>query len=96
MSFESSLRRPDGYARIVGPEGVQEFDTQQCVHCGFSFHMVKGSGVTRGFCMRCSGVTCGSKLCDTCIPLEAQIEHMEGKTTKYTPLLVDQFGRGIL
>ena len=95
MPFAHSSRKPDGYARTVGPDGIEEADTQQCVHCGGIFHIVKGSGTRRGFCMRCMGVTCGSKDCDTCIPFEAQLDHMEGKTTKYTPLIVDQFGRSL-
>lgn len=95
MSYQHTLRKPDGYARILTEQGVEEFDTQQCVHCNQIFHMVKGSGTTRGFCLKCMGVTCGSKPCDVCIPFEAQLEHMEGKTTAYTPLIVDQFGRAI-
>lgn len=92
---EHTQRRPGGYAKIVGPNGIQEADTQTCVHCNTVFHMVKGSGTRRGYCMRCKAITCGSKRCDTCIPFEALLEHWEGKTTPYTGAILDQFGRAI-
>ena len=67
-------------------EGTREVaDTTQCVHCGGHFVMVKGSGVTRGFCMCCGGITCGKRECSTrCVPLEAQLEHLEGKRNRWS------------
>ena len=67
-------------------EGTREVaDTRQCPHCGMHFVMVKGSGVTRGFCMRCGGITCGKRECSTrCVPLEAQLEHLEGNRNRWS------------
>lgn len=86
-------RRPDGYARVSSPDGVEEFDSIRCCHCGTIFHFVPGSGTKRGFCMKCNEITCGAEGCMTCIPLEARLDHMEGKTTPYTGVILDQFGR---
>jgi hypothetical protein len=32
----------------------------------------------RSFCQKCNGTTCGAEKCLPCIPLEAQIELIEG------------------
>jgi len=66
--------KEDG-AIIVG--GKQIATTRQCCHCGGHFLSVKGSGTQRGFCTRCHSVTCGSELCDVCLPHEKQLEMME-------------------
>lgn len=42
----------------------------KCVHCQQIWIVQRGSGKKRGFCMNCMGPTCGSKKCNTCIPLE--------------------------
>lgn len=34
------------------------------------------------------GMTCGAPEHDACIPAEARLEHMEGKKTKYTELIL--------
>jgi hypothetical protein len=53
---------PDGYVIIVAPDApTVERDTLQCVHCGKHWMVVKGSGRTRGFCMKCNGVHCGGQ-----------------------------------
>jgi len=59
-------------------DGVQVASTHQCCHCGGHFVSVKGSGKTRGFCLRCSKVTCGAPECDPCIPFEKKLESLEG------------------
>lgn len=51
--------------------------TRQCVHCGGHFVSIKGSGVTRGYCMRCGGITCGKEMCDSCIPFEKQLDMVD-------------------
>lgn len=81
--------REDGVV-IVG--GKEIASTRQCVHCGGHFTMVKGSGRTRGWCLRCQGVTCGHADCDPCIPFEARLDHAEGKRSSYTETILDQFG----
>mgnify|MGYP001267728505 CR=1 FL=1 len=61
-------------------------------NCGMHWQVIPGSGRQRGWCMRCMGLTCGSKKCRECVPMEAQLEIMEGnKRTigryKHTKLL---------
>jgi len=70
-------------------DGVQGASTLQCPHCGCHFETRPGSGRRRTFCLRCMGVTCGARDCDPCIPLEARLEHQEGRKTPYD----DEIGR---
>lgn len=93
MAFEHTRRRPDGYVVTSGPNGRQEIDTVQCVHCGYVWEFIPGSGRGRGFCLKCNGMTCGAETCNVCIPLEARIEHLEGTKTKYDGTIVDVFGK---
>lgn len=67
--------KSDGYARIDDPDlGVIEMDTLQCVHCGFHFHVIPGSGRTRGYCMKCNGVHCGGLSCWECRPYQKLVD----------------------
>jgi len=36
-----------------------------------------GSGIKRGFCMKCFGITCGMKKCDECFPFEKKLDYYE-------------------
>lgn len=69
-----SLRRPAGTVFIDGEEVAE---TRQCVHCGRHWLWRKGSGKKRGWCMNCSGVTCGKPACMRCDPLERKLERWE-------------------
>lgn len=69
-----SERRPSGSIIINGQEVA---NTLQCVHGGEHFISRRGSGVTRGFCMRCQGPTCGSPDHDVCIPFEKRLDEYE-------------------
>lgn len=73
--FEHTARKPAGHIIIVQASGPAiEADTHQCKHCGGHFVVQKGSGIRRGYCMRCRGVTCGAEPCETqCIPEEVLI-----------------------
>lgn len=72
--YESTARKPAGHIIIVGDGPKIEADTLQCVHCGKHWIVVRGSGIRRGFCMRCNGVTCGAHACETkCEPEEVKI-----------------------
>ncbi|GAC1502136.1 MAG: hypothetical protein NVS1B6_08640 [Steroidobacteraceae bacterium] len=94
--YDATARKTHGYATTGGPDGgVVEMDCLKCAHCGVFWHVVAGSGTRRGFCLKCAAVTCGASQCIPCIPEEARIDHMEGKTTPYTSAIVDQFGRSI-
>ena len=64
-------------------DGIQVATTLMCPHCGSHFESFPGSGRRRTYCLKCSAVTCGHKLCDPCIPLEARLDSVEGKKTRY-------------
>lgn len=72
-----SVRRPSGFILV---DGQTVADTVQCVHCNAHFIMVKGSGVTRGWCQNCHGMICGPK-CATCTPFEQRLDHAEKRGT---------------
>lgn len=58
---------PDAYAA-----------TRQCAHCQMHWQHRPGSGIQRGFCLRCNAVTCGKRQCETrCEPWERGLERME-------------------
>ena len=63
------MRPKDG-----GPE-VQA-DLVQCCHCQRIFVYQRGSGNVRGFCMGCSGITCGCRACDVCVPWQQLIANL--------------------
>ena len=72
-----------------GPE--QHIDLCQCIHCEALFPFVRGSGVTRGWCMGCNGMTCGRPCCDPCVNRRQMIENMErglpwAEAKKYKPV----------
>ena len=64
-------------------DGKQVGSTLQCPHCGCHFVSIPGSGKRRTWCTHCGAVTCGSKKCDPCIPLEAKLDFVEGTKTSY-------------
>ena len=66
------------YGGTILADNKEIGNTIQCVHCGNHFLMVRGSGVTRGWCMRCNGIVCGPQ-CSECVPFDRQLEIMEGK-----------------
>lgn len=73
-------RQPSGHILVVDPDSNQQVEvavTLQCCHCGGHFVSVRGSGVTRGFCLRCRTVTCGAQKCDQCYPFEQQLADVE-------------------
>lgn len=64
-------------------DGRQTASTLMCPHCGAHFVSVRGSGKRRAWCIRCSAVTCGELACDECVPIEARLDHFEGRKTLY-------------
>lgn len=71
LSKAKSPSKPSGMVLIDGREVAE---TVMCVHCGCHWVFQKGSGRRRGWCLKCSGMTCGSKSCDTCMPLEKRLD----------------------
>lgn len=65
--------RPGGTLIVDGMDTAQ---TQMCCHCGTHWTLVKGSGKRRGWCLECSGLTCGKPSCTSCYPYEKQIDDM--------------------
>lgn len=59
--------------------------TFTCCHCGGVEVERKGSGTKRGFCLLCGAKTCGSPACDSCIPIERQLENLEAHRPILTP-----------
>lgn len=74
-----TVRKPAGFGLLTIEESVvEEHDTLMCVHCQFIWKVQPGSGRVRGWCMRCSGPTCGKKPCESrCVPFERAIEEQE-------------------
>ncbi len=74
-------RRVKSSFEIVGPTlpGQESGgDMLQCVHGGEHWVIKPGSGIKRGFCLKCNGPTCGKKACETrCLPMEKAMEDME-------------------
>lgn len=88
------MPRDDGFIFSGGREiGA----TRQCVHCGGHFYSRQGSGIKRGWCMNCNGITCGCDRCDTCVPFQQWLDNVEkGRPEQWTPatasVLVDVKG----
>lgn len=75
-------------------DGVQTSSTLQCPHCGAHFISMPGSGKRRTVCLKCMQVTCGKPVCDACVPLEAQLEHAEGRKTRYDDTIRELIAEG--
>ena len=59
---------------IIFQNGVEVASTMQCCHCGAHYVSRKGSGIRRGFCLRCMQVTCGKQECIECKPFAAELD----------------------
>jgi predicted RNA-binding Zn-ribbon protein involved in translation (DUF1610 family) len=70
-------------AGAILTDGQQTATTLQCPHCGKHWIMRSGSGRLRGFCLKCMRVTCGAPECMACVPIEARLDHAEGRKTAY-------------
>lgn len=87
---ENSLLKPSGILITSHPDSdlCQIQDTVQCKHCGRHWIWIPGSGRRRGWCMNCNGFTCGSDLCDVCVPNEQLLENIEqGRRWDYRPII---------
>lgn len=72
------IRKASGHIILTDPEfGVKEYDTLTCVHCQHVWTPIKGSGIERGFCMKCKGPTCGHENCNECYPWEKRMDDYE-------------------
>ncbi len=70
--------RPAGYFVSTDPDGrITEGETLQCVHCNAHWIVRPGSGIKRGWCLRCMGPHCGQAACWSCEPFEKKLERWE-------------------
>ena len=83
LQLTASGQRVRGSFTIAGPlrpGQVSEGETVMCVHCQKHWEIKPGSGISRGFCFNCNGLTCGKQKCETeCMPFEKSIEISEGR-----------------
>jgi hypothetical protein len=75
--------KPDGYIIIDGQERAQ---TLKCRHCGGHWIVLKGSGIRRGWCIKCNGPLCGKEKCmkyhvPHAIGVEAEEKHLNLEET---------------
>ncbi len=74
--------RVAGSFQITGPllpGQMPEGETLMCIHCQKQWAIRPGSGIHRGFCQNCNGVTCGKLKCETtCTHFEKMLELAEG------------------
>jgi hypothetical protein len=68
------MQKPSG---TIFVDGFEVATTLQCCHCGNHFVSIRGSGIQRGFCLKCQAVTCGSPECHICVPFEKWLEGVE-------------------
>lgn len=76
----------------VDSDRVFTSDLVACIHCGFIWQWVPGSGRRRGFCSRCHGFCCGRACCEAlgCRHWMHDIENLEaGRPMGTRPLIVD-------
>lgn len=68
--------KPSGYILFDDQEVAH---TLQCAHCNNHFVSIKGSGIKRGWCHKCSKPLCGAEPCMvTCVPFEAKLDAIDG------------------
>lgn len=104
--------RPQREDGALIEDGIQKGTTQRCPHCGGHFIVAASGNFEtakkqlgdiakpRVFCAKCNKLTCGRVCCHPetvgCIPLEARLEHIEGKTpAQYADLIWELQTKGI-
>jgi hypothetical protein len=57
-------RKPSGYFVTADGDGRKiEGETRQCIHCGYTWEYHPGSGIVRGWCLKCNGFVCAREEC---------------------------------
>ena len=70
--------RASGYIIMDDGNGpVETAATLRCVHGGENFISIKGSGIRRGYCTRCAGVTCGNPNHEICSDWRKRLDEYE-------------------
>jgi len=67
----------DGTVKVEGEQ-------HQCVHCQFLWNYKPGSGIRRGYCMKCDGWLCGRSECEEMQrAMLSQFNHLGGATDRH-------------
>jgi hypothetical protein len=57
--------KPSFHFQTFTGEGHKvEGEGRQCVHCGYSWEYRPGSGIPRGYCLKCDGYLCARHECE--------------------------------
>jgi len=91
-------------------DGIQTGTTNRCCHCGGHFIVASDGTLLearktlgemarpRISCLKCGRLTCGRDSCDPrihgCVPLEARLEHTEGRRTTYDDAIAAMKAKG--
>lgn len=70
----------EGHLQVVDPSlrgGSTDMPTFACCHCNTIVIMRPGSGIQRGFCTKCTQLTCGRAECHECVPFAKRLELYE-------------------
>ncbi len=70
------VAKPHG---LIFQNGKEVASTLQCCHGGEHWVVRKGSGIRRGFCMRCMAPTCGKDECIPCKPFVDELGLSQGR-----------------
>ena len=80
VMLQRTVRRPSGYGIVTLDGKETDSETLSCCHCQFTWTVVPGSGLKRGWCFLCQGPTCGKRDCESrCAPWEKQVELTESR-----------------
>jgi len=56
--------KPNGYFVTADGNGHKiEGESRQCVHCQYTWEYHPGSGIQRGYCLKCDGFMCARPEC---------------------------------
>ncbi len=73
--------RAQGYACLTDPDGIKEWDTQNCAHCQHAIHMPASRKIEEvaDFCRNCMHVICLQEACRACTPFMKKVDEMEAR-----------------
>lgn len=73
------MRKPGGYAQVIGPGQTKEIDTFTCHHCNKIVHVkaMADPADIGGMCKMCMQFICPQCLGQGCTPFEKKLLEME-------------------
>lgn len=77
--------KPSAYFVTYDGDGNKiEGEQEQCCHCQYTWTPQPGSGIRRGYCLRCDAHLCGRDECEIQQKrLLAQFSHLHGSTDRH-------------